>query len=984
MRFSAVLNRHKGFILSVIIFLLVAFALTFSVISLNSLVIGDNFNWTPQNLVDITGPKVIRESYMGDIAVLSTFKTGFLFPLTYSVVSLNLPSTIVYPFLFYFLCMVSFYFLAKEFLKSNLLLILIPVLYVINPVTPYYFASLINAFSLVLLPLGLKFFVRVLREAQKSSKNQIILKNLAFTAFFLSLAVSANEQFILSIAIIVTLMVAVLVVVQYKNRLSFGAFGKSILASLLVIVAVFCIVNAPLFVSTFNVQKTNWSTYFQGPSSARFFTTIDYTYGTADPVTLLRFGGDSGTGFGQNSWYDSNAFTNIFGYTIFILFIASVVLLFLKKESFKKDRLFFVYTAILLVVAFSLILLIKVLPTLLGSAGASLDSLLKTWENPGKLRVVLLISALTTAMVIFGKLESLTPTKRNRILTYSIVIVVALSTIAYNSPWLVGYAGQTTLQGISDASHWDGLYQQDLANITAAITNRDSNQRAIILPYTHATELYAPPESRVFQIVSQVNEVTSQLIPEDNTQWSKTLGLFSIKSVAIKSNYSSNISPIFPNTPDTDISNTLQEIKNDAGFKAVDQVGDYQILSNKNALPVLYASSHYVFYDAIGTLKYAFNYVDFNDLPVFLNGAGAQGGGLVLPSYAPSDNYTLYALALKQGTVNPALSLSVNNNSELKLNKIDNYQNLTVYSGNAQLSAGDFVSSLGSSDIQPRAFNDFTLYSNSSLLGNYGSFTLDFKVNILQNGNYSFLGPRVMLDSGDKQYFIIIHDNGMIELATLENGVFNSGVNTCFVGYSLKSPQSQIDVKIERNLDEVKVSVNGAVCMTFTTEPKYIDLHLTSEQSTSKFSNITLTQQSSTRIFAVRQNLDNPDFTIQKSTAEMGELIVMSHNSDYMVVSQYLYNQLSKIAADCPSSEVAANIFFKGWLFNGSDQPSNVKQISIVTENQTVDLTLLYSSIAFSYLTLIVILMPQKARDTIWSQIKKINPQTKGNRNDRS
>ena len=617
MRLNAKLNSHKGFILSVTIFIVVALALTFNVISLPALVIGDNFNWTLQNIVDITGPKTIRESYMGDIAVFSTFKTGFLFPITYAIVFLTLPSTIVYPFLFYFLAMLSFYFLAKEFLKNNLLIILLSILYVVNPVTPYYFASLINAFSLVILPLGFKFFVRTLRDAQETSNQKKILKNLAITVFFLSLAVSANEQFILSIALILTLMVATLAVMQFKKRPNFWTFGKSLLVNLLVIAAVFCIVNAPLFVSTVNFQKAAWSSYFQGPSTARFFTTIDYTYGSADFATLLRFGGDSGTGFGQNSWYDSNIFTNIFGYTLFILFVASIVLLFLKKESLKKDRTFFVYVAVLFVVSFALLLLIKALPTLLGSVGASLDTLLKTWENPSKLRVVLLISALVTALVFFGKLEASAPRTRNKILTYSIVLLVALSTIAYNSPWLIDYAGQTTLKGISDANHWDGLYQQEIASVTDALDYQRSNQRAIILPYTHATELYASPGSRLFQIVSQVDEVVSRLIPEDNVQWSKTLGMLSIKSVAVKSSISSNGSLIFPNVAESDLSETLSSIKNDAGFSAVSQVGDYQILNNRNALPMIYASSHYVFYDDIGTLKYSFNYVNFDDLPIF-------------------------------------------------------------------------------------------------------------------------------------------------------------------------------------------------------------------------------------------------------------------------------------------------------------------------------------------------------------------------------
>ena len=187
-----------------------------------------------------------------------------------------------------------------------------------------------------------------------------------------------------------------------------------------------------------------------------------------------------------------------------------------------------------------------------------------------------------------------------------------------------------------------------------------------------------------------------------------------------------------------------------------------------------------------------------------------------------------------------------------------------------------------------------------------------------------------------------------------------------------------------RTCDEVKVYVGGVLSITFKTEPNNVDLYLTSEQSTSSFSNITLTKQPSTRIFAVRQNFANPDFIVQKSNAEQSELTVRGNNSDFMVVSQYLYNQLSRIEAESPSSETAANVFFKGWIFNGLDQPSNGTQISIVTENQTVNLCLLYTSIVFSYLTFLVVIMPQKVKETFWRQVKKVKPQEKGHRNDRN
>jgi hypothetical protein len=99
--------------------------------------------------------------------------------------------------------MVSFYFLAKEFLDSNVFRILVSILYVVNPVTPYYFASLINAFSLVLLPSALKFFVRTIKDVEKSGS---FIKNMVYAAFFIALTVSANEQFVLSALLLAAFM----------------------------------------------------------------------------------------------------------------------------------------------------------------------------------------------------------------------------------------------------------------------------------------------------------------------------------------------------------------------------------------------------------------------------------------------------------------------------------------------------------------------------------------------------------------------------------------------------------------------------------------------------------------------------------------------------------------------------------------------------------------------------------------------------------
>lgn len=963
-------RNFQNIFLAGTVFLTATFLLTFNIIHLPSLVIGDNFNWTPQNILDITGPRIIRESYMGDIAVLSTFKTGFLFPITYLLVSLDLPSTVVYPSLFYFLSMLCFYSLTKEFLRSEPLRLLLSLLYVINPVTPYYFASLINAFSLVLLPLGFKFFVRALKEIKQSSK-PLIIKNFAITAFFLSLCVSANEQFVASILLLTLFMIFTFAITLYREISALPQFGKSVIANLAVFVIVFAIVNAPLFLSISNIHKASWSTYFQGPTTSRFLTTVDYTYRGADLTTLLRLGGDSGAGLGQNSWYDSSLPTNIFGYVVFAIFVLSIILM-IKKYDSGIDRTFTYTTIFIFISALLLILLIKNLPANIALTGTPFDSLLKTWENPSKLRVILLISLLTSTFVLFKVIEMFTKRNTRLFLVILSTFLILVSAVIYNSPWLINYAGQTTMQQVADSLNWGELYQSRYADMTQTLNILSNNKRGIVLPYTHKTELYSEPASRVFQIVSAVNEQYSKLIAEENVDWSKTLGLLSIKSVALTSNYRSSEGLIFPSATDVNINQTLTEIRGASGFRNVTQTSDYLILDNQNALPLLYASNYFVYYEEVSILKYALPYVDFNDLPVFQQSSSSNC--LVIPNYVNCANYSLYALSLKGEQTNPIMPLVIHGNQSAKnilLRLIDNSSYLSTYSSNCTLNPGDVIT-IEPQNHQTRRLVDVTLNSTSMFVDSLGSFTLDFSVNIVERGNASYLGPRVILDSGDKQYFIIIHDNGMIELAVMQNGRFHSVMITRFTGYTLYESDDSVNVRIVRNFDEINVYVSNILCMTFNISPKFTRVYLSSEHSTSLFSNVYLTKNHSIKLFAVRQNSIKLPYTVQQISPEKLALTIHGNASDFVVVSQYLYTDLTHVDNSVSSNEIPVNLFFKAWFFNQTNQQSLETYVSIGIENQSLMLGVVTLSITFSYVMLLLIIIPFPARTGLCRSLHRL------------
>jgi hypothetical protein len=229
-----------------------------------------------------------------------------------------------------------------------------------------------------------------------------------------------------------------------------------------------------------------------------------------------------------------------------------------------------------------------------------------------------------------------------------------------------------------------------------------------------------------------------------------------------------------------------------------------------------------------------------------------------------------------------------------------------------------------------------------------------------------------VLDSGTEQYYIIIHDNGLLELAVMQDGSFKSALATNFAGYNLQNPNNELNIEVTRSFDEVKVYVGTTLYLSFNVTPQSAKVYLTSEHSISKFSEIEMSQSAAVRLFAVRQNLVTPSYTVQQRNPEASALTVFSNGADFAVVSQYLYNQLTHADSRVSSNEIAANVFFKGWVFASSNQTSNSINISITMDNRAIELSLLSFSITFSYAAILLLLAPAKVKSALWKQLNRI------------
>jgi hypothetical protein len=917
--------------------------------------------------VDVLGPTAIRESFLGDIAIISTFRSGFLFPIAYALSLLKIPITFLYPFGFYFLCMLSFYLLSKEFLNQKYYAAAISILYVINPVTPYYFTSLFSAFVVAILPLSLKFTIKSLRNTKQQLTAPYLNWNLVLAALFLSLSVSAHEQFFLSALIIGAGLMIAFILTFLRNQRKQKHYLISIAINLVACILVFMIVNLPLLISLANVNNAPNSTYFTGRASD-FIANVRYTYATTDPITLLRLGGDSGTGLNQTSWYDVNSPLNLLGYSIFAVFIVSVYLL-RKKESPREDRTFFYMNVGLFSSAFALLLFMRLLPYNKTLSEMLFSFIIQTWESPAKLRVILLLSALTTSLYAMTKLEKWRITLKRKIIGGITVLILIFTIIGYNSPWVLADFGRTPLEGIADNLKWGPLFDTNYGQLAVSLENQFGAARGIMVPYTQKVQLYMPPNFRIFQLVSGVDEQVIRLCKSPVTSLSKTLGLLSAKYIVLNENLDKNESLIFPRVVDQDFYETFSQLEANGQIESLYHVNNYTVYENNDALPKAYATGYYILYDDIATMKYAFPLIDFQDLPVFIS-VNSSTGKLKVPEFLEDAEYDLYMVTNPHSEIlYPDLNITMGENSRnLTLDRVSETDFATLYSKSVNLHAGETVQKIGgdlSTDIQE--IDELILNSTSYSIGEYDSFDLAFKVNVVEWGKHNSFGPRIGIDNGDSgKYFIIFHTDGAIELAVQKGPEFYSGLEVEYADYALKN-ETSYNVEIEKALDEVSLQINGKQILTFSAGSNASEIIFSSEQSTSRFSEIQVARKEVTQFFAIRKSYSAPNFSLEQVDPNKAVMTITNATSDYIVVLQYLYSPLRHMTSQLESTAITANIFFSGWVMNCTNFQNCSQNLNITTENESVIMGFTVFAILFTYFLLIIEVAPKYVKRTLVS-----------------
>ena len=179
---------------------------------------------------------------------------------------------------------------------------------------------------------------------------------------------------------------------------------------------------------------------------------------------------------------------------------------------------------------------------------------------------------------------------------------------------------------------------------------------------------------------------------------------------------------------------------------------------------------------------------------------------------------------------------------------------------------------------------------------------------------YLIKKPFLFIELTNKIYdFIIFHRNGAIELAIQKGQEFHSGITTEYSNYVL-SNETYYDVKVSKVLDEISFRVNGKEILSFSTGPDTSEILFSSEQSTSRFSEIQIKKRDVHKFFAIRKAYSTPGFNIEDVDPNKTILTVSNATSDYIVVVQYLYTPLRRITTRVDNVPITANIFFSGWI----------------------------------------------------------------------
>jgi hypothetical protein len=245
---------------------------------------------------------------------------------------------------------------------------------------------------------------------------------------------------------------------------------------------------------------------------------------------------------------------------------------------------------------------------------------------------------------------------------------------------------------------------------------------------------------------------------------------------------------------------------------------------------------------------------------------------------------------------------------------------------------------------------NLTLASENYPLGTYGNFRINFSVNILQLGEYSYLSPRILISVGDTTYFLIFHDNGNLELAVMEKNNFHSNVLTANLAYNLKDSHTAIDVTVCRVFDNVEVYVNDELSMSFPIIPELSRVSLTSEYSVSNFTNVRVEARDILHFFATKIEPVPISFSVHQQSAEQSSLTVFNADSDFAIVDQHLNLPLRNLQPTTNTTPIDANVFFNGWIIKSGNDPELEVVYRIGIRGSEWLLAITYFSIAMTYL----------------------------------
>ena len=831
---------------------------------------------------------LISSEYMNSLKYYYSIIEPILNALSHSLALMKLPQTIIYPILFYVIAALSMYSLLREYVSSNILRIIGSILYSFNPAVTFYYPSFTAPFSIAVLPLVIKYFIKLLNTIISNNYKELIKNSLFFSIVFI-IHVSAHLQILPVTAYI--LSVSGIFYILYKINKNRSVRLTRLATNATLAVLTLTLLSAPLLLTFYVSVKSSPTNYLGGvdPNAAR--NDFLYIYNVSN-VNGIALSGDRSTISNKLGYNDLRNPITIAGFAYFYSILALIPVL---VKSGKDEGIIFILMYLITVA--SLISIIELVQS------GYVDLLAKhrvfhTLRSPIKLRAFGFASAIPATIMFLDLIKNKINNKIMKI--YFIIILIMI--LIYSSPVMMTAANVPPdlkpIPRLTEITNW-------------IVENTEPSEHGIVLPYDHWTEIHVPPWFRLFPmntnlpIIMLIEQAYEQGIP-----LSPLLKLASIKYVVIDKNWEYARWSILLSSQYIDPWKLDKYLEKDKDLMLIYKSRGFNVYEVKDSLPLEYIAEEFIVYNDDGCLLKLLN--------------------TTIPA---SENYAIISLndinkneiTKKIGVANVSVYLIVKHEEKVSPEDLGfkNASILAVFDDNGytytilRVNKTEFNNIINlNKRILYVSKREEAIRVNSSYanLGVFTGFKLEALASVEKPGKYSWKTAIIRIESTSSDYsvYVIFHTNGWLEIAEKVNGVYKPNVFAKKVGFNPRNITATINYDEESK--KINISINKVLEVSFMV--KYNGpwrVLLGADDSEAVYRNVNLEGRISAIKYAALIMDSSLKMIVYQSMYNAGYTVRLSLSSNLSVVNE---------------KPVLVNGFSNGWFVIG-ENASNAEKATV-------------------------------------------------------